>query len=208
MLGKAEDAEFLAELCSSGDYFPRDAACRSLCSVGTDCAADFVIERNTVIPDVLNLAGMSSSNLRKLEVIAARSLTAADPVVTDALRFFEGFSPEFSKLTDAEMRKNLGNLSGDLFRRLVVLMDSRNLAADPSCIARVASRIDSGEQIGSSALSAFLGWVAHRGGVSPGSLLMSFLRRDSRPVAASAALAIRSLAFRDLTQIENGETIS
>ncbi|RKZ03717.1 hypothetical protein DRQ21_04910 [Candidatus Fermentibacteria bacterium] len=208
MLGKSEDAEFLAELCGSKDYFPRDAACRALCAVGTDLAADFVIERSTVIPDVLNLAGISSSNLRKLEVIAARSLAAADPVVTDALRFFEGFSPEFSKSTDAEMRKNLGNLSGDLFRRLVVLMDSRNLAADSSCIARVASRIDSGEQIGSSALSAFLGWVAHRGGVSPGSLLMSFLRRDSRPVAASAAIAVRSLASRDLTQMENGETIS
>jgi len=208
MLGNAEDAEFLAELCGSENYFPRDAAWRALCSVGTDRAADYVVERNTVIPDVLNLAGMSNSNLRKLEVIAVRSLTAADQAVTDALRFFEGFPPEFSKSTDAELRKSLGNLSGDLFRRLVVLMDSRNLAADPSCIARVASRIDSGEQIGSSALSAFLGWVAHRGGVSPGSLLMSFLRRDSRPVAASAALAVRSLASRDLTQMENGETIS
>ncbi len=208
MLGNAEDAEFLAGLCGSGEYYPRDAACSALCSVGTDLAADFVVKRNNVIPGVLNLTGMSNSNLRKLEVIAARSMTAVDPVVTDALRFFEGFSPEFSKSTDAELRKSLGNLSGDLFRRLVVLMDSRSLAADPSCIARVASRIDSGEQIGSSALSAFLGWVAHRGGVSPGSLLMSFLRRDSRAVAASAALAVRSLASRDLTQVENGETIS
>lgn len=90
----------------------------------------------------------------------------------------------------------------------MILLDSRGLAADRSCIARVANRIDSGQQIGTSALSAFLGWVARRGGVSPGSLLMSFLRGDRRAVAASAALAVRSLAMRDLTQMKNGETVS
>jgi hypothetical protein len=175
--------------------------------VGTDSAAEFVVLRNTVIPPVLNLAEMTTSNLRKLEEIAARSLSADDRAITDALRFFEGFSRDLSHGAAAELRNSLGSFSGDLFRRLVVLMDKRELAADSSCIARVASRIDSGEQIGSLALSAFLGWVAHRGGVSPGSLLMSFLRSDSRPVAASAALAVRSLASRDLTQVENGETI-
>ena len=208
MLSPAEEAEFLSELCRTAGYFPKNGAYKALCSVGTDAAAEEVIGRNETIPGVLNLSAMSDDNLRRLEIIATSSLSDDDSVVTGALRFLEGFSLDFSHSTAAELRNCLGSFSGDLFRRLVILLDSRGLAADMSCIARVASRIDSGQQIGTSALTAFLGWVARKGGVSPGSLLKSFLRGDRRAVAASAALAVRSLASRDLTQMENGKTIS
>lgn len=208
MLSPVNEAEFLAKLCNTPGYYPGDAAYKALCSVGTDFAADQILRENGTIPGILNLTGMSDSNLRKLEVMATRSLEEDDSTVAGALRFFEGFSMEFSNSTIAKLRSCLGNFSGDLFRRLVILLDNRKLAADRSCIARVASRMDAGEQIGASALSAFLGWVARQGGVSPGSLLVSFLRGDRRAVAASAALAVRALASRDLTQMENVETIS
>ena len=39
-------------------------------------------------------------------------------------------------------------------------------------------------------------------------LLNAFLRGDRRAVAASAALTVRAIASRDLTQMKNGETIS
>lgn len=208
MLAPPEEAQFLAGLCSTKGYFPEEEAFKALCSVGTDAAADEVIRRNGTIPGVLNLTGMSYTNLRKLEDIATRSLAGSDSVITGALRFLEGFSLEFGNSTTAELRNCLGSFSGDIFRRLVILMDSRALAADRSCIARVASRIDSGQQIGTSAVTAFLGWVARRGGVAPESLLKSFLRSDRRAVTASAALAVRSLASRDLTQMRNGKTIS
>ncbi|MCD4709060.1 MAG: HEAT repeat domain-containing protein [Candidatus Sabulitectum sp.] len=207
LLGPAEEAGFLAGLCNSAGYFPMEEAYKALCSVGTDAAAKEVIRRDGVIPGVLNLTGMSHENLRKLETIAVRSLAGNDMSTTAALRFFEGFSLDFSYSTTSELRNCLGSFSGDMFRRLVILLDSRELAADMSCIARVASRIDSGQQIGTSALTAFLGWVSRRGGVSPGCLLKSFLRGDRRAVAASAALAVRSLASRDLTRMKNGETI-
>ncbi len=208
MLAPEGEAGFLVGLCDTAGYFPARGAFEALCSVGTDAAAREVIGRNGLIPGVLNLTGMSDSNLRKLEIIAIKSLGKDDMAITAALRFLEGFSLDFSQSTVSELRNCLGSFSGDRFRRLVILLDSRGLAADRSCIARVANRIDSGQQIGTSALSAFLGWVARRGGVSPGSLLMSFLRGDRRAVAASAALAVRSLAMRDLTQMKNGETVS
>jgi len=207
MLGPAEEAGFLARLCSTAGYFPMEGAYKALCSVGTDAAADEVIRRNGIIPGVLNLTGMSYLNLRKLETIAAKTLAGKFADAAGALRFFEGFSVDLSYSACSELRNCLGSFSGDLFRRLVILLDSRKLAADRSCIARVASRIDSGQQIGTSALTAFLGWVSRRGGVSPGCLLGSFLRGDRRAVAASAALAVSSLASRDLTRIKNGETI-
>ncbi len=208
MLGPSEEATFLAELYSTPGYFPRNEAYSALCSVGTDIAADAVIGRKGSIPRILNLFGMSESNLRKLEVIAKESLTGSVAEVSGALRFLEGFSPEFRDSTVAELRNCLGSFSGDIFRRLVILLDSRGIAADRSCIARIANRISSGQQIGTPALCAFLGWVARRGGVSPGSLLNAFLRGDRRAVAASAALTVRAIASRDLTQVKNGETIS
>ncbi|MCK5036878.1 MAG: HEAT repeat domain-containing protein [Candidatus Sabulitectum sp.] len=208
MLAPASEAGFLAGLCTEKGYFPGDAAFKTLCSVGTDVAACEVLRRNDTIPGVLNLTGMNHSNLRKLEALATRSLGNGDSALSGALRFLEGFSLDFNQSTIAELKKYLGVLSGDMFRRLVILLDSRSVPADRSCIARVASRIDSGQMIGTSALSAFLGWVARRGGVSPGSLLKSFLRGDRRAVAASAALAVRTLASRDLTRMQNGETIS
>ncbi len=207
MLAPSSEAGFLAGLCTEKGYFPQDDAFKALCSVGTDIAACEVLRRDSVIPGVLNLSGMNHSNLRKLEALAARSLGKGDSALSGALRFLEGFSLDFSLSTIAELKKYLGVLSGDMFRRLVILLDSRSVPADRSCIARVASRIDSGHLIGASALSAFLGWVARRGGVSPGSLLKSFLRGDRRAVAASAALAVRTLASRDLTRMQNGKTI-
>ncbi|MCK5786582.1 MAG: HEAT repeat domain-containing protein [Candidatus Sabulitectum sp.] len=208
LLGTSEEAEFLAGLCGDRGYFPIEGAYKALCSVGTDAAALEVIRRNGTVPAVLNLTDMSMANLRKLEALAVGSLSGDDNVATGALRFFEGFSLELSEFTASGLRNCLGSFSGDMFRRLVILLDSRGLAADMSCIARVASRIDSGQQIGTSALTAFLGWVSRRGGVPPGCLLNSFLRGDRRAVAASAALAVRSLASRDLTQMKNRETIS
>ena len=208
MLVPTGEADFLADLCCNPAYFPGEEAYRALCSVGTDAAADVVIGRKRSIPRILNLSGMSNSNLRRREDIAKKALAGDVEEIAGALRFLEGFPLMFDDLTVAELRNCLGSFSGDIFRRLVILLDSKGIAADRSCIARIANRIDSGQQIGTSALCAFLGWIARRGGVSPGSLLKGFLRGDRRAVAASAALTVRAIANRDLTQIINGETIS
>jgi GGDEF domain-containing protein len=207
LLGLAGDAVLLARLCRETGYYPHEGAYKALCAVGTDVAAEEVIKRNCDIPQVLNLSGVNRLNLEKLEAIAVRSLGGNDQSVSAALRFFEGFPVDVSRKTAAELRNCLGSFYGDRFRRLVILLDSRGLAADRSCIARVAKRIDSGQQIGTPALTAFLAWVSRMGGVSPGCLMKSFLRGERRAVAASAALAVRSLALRDLTQTKNGETI-
>jgi len=207
LLGLSDDAELLAGLCMDPGYFPSDGAYKALCAVGTDLAAGEVIARNDDIPPVLSLAGVNKTNLLKLELIAVRSLGGNEQAASCALRFFEGFPQGFCRKTVAELRNCLGSFYGDQFRRLVLLLDSSGISADRSCIARVANRIDSGQQIGTTALTAFLAWVARRGGVSPSCLMKSFLRGEGRAVAASAAMAVRSLANRDLTRIKNGETI-
>ncbi len=208
MLTPSEESGFLAELYNNKNYFPREEVYKTLCAVGTDIAAETVIHRNSFLPGVLNLIGVREKNLRKLESLAVNSLSKGNSIATGTLRFFEGFPLDFEQTTTSELKNNLGSFSGDLFRRLVILLDTKEISVDRSTIARVASRIDSGEQIGTSALSAFLSWVSHRGGVPSGSLLKSFIRSDRRAVAASAALAVRAIADRDLTRKKNVTTIS
>lgn len=202
-LGLPIGAEFLAELSVSEKYSSSEAAFSALCSVGTDYAANEVLRRNTTIPDVLSLYGVSSSNLLKLEVLAGNCLLLKDRQIISALRFFEGFPVDFSHTTVSSLKNCLGFLHGEILTRLILLLDSRDISTDYSCVARIANRLDKREEIGVSAVTAFLNWISKHKEVNPGSLLKSFLRSNNRAYSAAAALAIRSMASRDLTQREN-----
>lgn len=202
-LGEPGEAAFLSELCNSRNYSSKEAAFAALCSVGTNYAAIQVLKRNTTIPEVLSLNCVSKSNLLKLEIIAGKSLFVEEKNVIAALRFYEGFPATLSSITISHLKKCLGFLSGETLRRLVLLLDTRHISADYSCVARIANRVDNNEEIGVPAVTAFLNWVSRHSGVNPGSLLKPFLRSNNRAYSAASALAVRFMAARDLTQSKN-----
>ncbi len=194
MMGLRSEAPLLHRLCGTRDYRPAKAAFRALCTVGTDLAADMILSLKCDLPPVLNLFSMERSNLEALEQVAVNSLEAGDMQAGFAVRFFEGYPGTMGEGSIARLKNSLGNFYGDLFRRVVVLLEARSITADRSCVARVANRLDRGERVGDDALCAFLGWVSRKGGVNPGALLKSFIRTDRRPVAAAAAVAAGALA--------------
>ncbi len=202
-LGQSTEALFLSELCNLSNYSSKDAAFAALCSVGTDYAAVEVLKRNTTFPEVLSLNGVSSDNLVKLEILACKSLLFEEKDVLAVLRFFEGFPATLSQSTISSLKNCLGFLSGETLKRLILLLDTRDISSDYSCVARIANRLDKREEIGVSAVTAFLNWVSKHKGVNPGSLLKPFLRSNNRAYAAASALAVRFMAQRDLTQSKN-----
>ena len=202
-LGQPAEAAFLSELYNLPNYSSKNSAFAALCSVGTDYAALEVIKRNTTFPEVLNLNGVGSDNLIKLEVLAGKSLFFEEKDVLAALRFFEGFPVTLSQSTISNLKNCLGFFSGEILKRLILLLDTRDISSDYSCVARIANRLDKKEEIGVSAVTAFLNWVSKHRGVNPGSLLKPFLRSNNRAYAAASALAVRFMAQRDLTQSKN-----
>jgi hypothetical protein len=203
LLGSQAHAPFLHSLCKDRSYFPLEAAFSALCSLGTDHAADVIFTGGGELPPVLNLFGMGEDNLRRLEGLARNALSMGEPRAGYAIRFFEGFPGELSGPSVSCLRNCLGEFYGELFRRLVLFLGSRNIKADPSCVARVSNRVEKGQRIGDDGLCAFLGWVSENGGVNPGALLSPFLRTSRRPVAASAAVAAAALAERGLDAKDN-----
>ncbi|PIE52408.1 hypothetical protein CSA37_06375 [Candidatus Fermentibacteria bacterium] len=197
MLGLSAEAELLFKLCGTPDYQPAEAAFEALCAVGTDMAADMILNGSQKLPAVLNTFEMSRKMLKALEELAVSSLEHEDTIVT-AVRFFEGYPHKISSAAAAGLKKSLGSCYGELFRRVVMLLDKLGVGADRSCTARIASRLERGQRIGDDALCAFLGWISRRGGVSAGALLKSYLRTGRRPVAAAAAMATGVLVKRGL----------
>ena len=198
MLGDTKQADFLSALCTKQDYYPSDASYAALCALGTDTAAELVLTRENGLPPVINLFGVSEGNLRKLEKFAVNGLDTESKEAASALRFFEGFPAELHPESISALKKSLGDSYGEFFKRVVLILDSRGIPADRSCIARVANRVDMGQHVGDEGLCVFLRWVSIRGGVTPGALLKSFVRSNRRPVAASAAVASGVLAARGL----------
>lgn len=203
MLGDTAQASFLESLCEDSGYFPSDAAFNALCALGTDAAAERIIRGGGGFPAVVNLFSVSQNNMAELERLAAAALEKGERDAVSALRFFEGFPGEFHPESVSALKRILGESYGEFFRRVVLLLDSRGIPADRSCVARVANRLDMGQRVGDDGLCVFLRWVSRRGGVAPGSLLKSFIRSGRRPVAASAALATGELAARGLDEAEN-----
>lgn len=198
MLGDQKQASFLYSLCTDTGYYPSQAAYDSLCALGTDLAASEILKRAPALPPVVNLFSLSRSNLIRLEALATEALADGDHSASNAVRFFEGFPGELSPESVSALKSGLGNFYGEIFRRIVLLLDSRGITADRSCVARVSCRIDKGQRVGDEGICAFLNWVSAKGGVNPGALLNSFIRTGRRPVAASAALAAGALASRGL----------
>lgn len=196
LLGEPEFAPLLKDLCRDRDYYPADSAFEALCAVGTDLAAGEILRRGSGIPAVVNLFDVCSKNLESLEILALSGLDGSGRSAINALRFFEGFPSKLTPRSVAALKRQLGTASGEVFRRLVILLDNLEVAADGSCVARVSSRIETGNDPGEQGLCAFLRWISRRGGVSPGLLLKSFVRNGKRPVAAAAASAVGTLVSR------------
>lgn len=203
MLADVNQAGFLRTLCREEGYYPSESAFTALCALGTDIAAEEILSAGGGLPSVVNLFAVGSENLRELEKLAVKSLSGSEKHAAGSLRFYEGFPGELNPESVSALKKSLGGFYGELFRRAVLLLESRNIPADRSCLARVANRLERGQRIGDDGLCAFLRWVSVKGGVSPGSLLNSFLRSRRRPVAASAAIAAGVLARGDLTRRKN-----
>jgi len=157
-----------------------------------------ILKRNAGLPPVLNLFGISQDNLKALEGLGVKALTDDEKSAANAIRFYEGYPGAMGTRSISSLKSCLGDYFGEMFRRVVVILESREIPADPSCIARVSSRIEKGHRIGDDALCAFLRWVSTMGGAGPGALLNSFLRTERRSVAATAALAAGSLARKGL----------
>ncbi len=198
MLGDTQQTAFLKTLCADRDYYPSDAAYAALCALGTDAAAELILEREAGLPRVVNLYGVSAGNLERLEKLAVNALNGDSREAASALRFYEGFPGGLHPESVSALKNSLGGSYGEFFKRVVLILDSRGIPADRSCIARVANRVDIGQNVGDEGLCVFLKWVSINGGVAPGALLKSFIRSDRRPVAASAAAASGVLAARGL----------
>lgn len=202
LMGNPDLADFALSLLRTPGYAPLETAYECLCSLGTDTAAEEILRRKAGFPQVVNLYSVSSENLVALEVLAGRSLSAGGRNASAALRFFEGCGVLRSGETVSLLRKSLGDLEGDLFERLIRVLDTMGVQADGSCVARVARKVRSGGVLSEEGLCAFLGWISARGGIGPGSLLEDFIRSSSRAISASAAVAAGVLGAGDLTRKE------